>query len=435
MAHIVVIGAGIAGLPTAYELRHILPREHRVTLISDKPKFTFIPSLPWVAFGEIGLDRIQLDLDKLLKGRGINWVSGKVTEMDPHDRWLVAGGEKIEYDYAIIATGAELAMDAIPGLGPEQGYTHSVCNPHHAELARDAWAEFEKNPGPIVVGAVPGASCFGPAYEFALLADYYLRKKGLRDRASITFATAEPYAGHLGIGGMANSRHLVTELMAQKDIELIENANITHITPDTIHLGDGRQLPFKFSMLLPPFRGPAFIRNAPGLGDAKGFVPVKPTYRHPDFPSIYSAGVAVKLPPPEETPLPVGVPKTGQMTEAMGMAAAHNIARELGVIKSNPVTPTLEAICMADFGDTGILFVGDPVLPDPVTRTRRRAIAKRGRWVSWSKLAFEVFFMNKMRFGLAVPWFERWGLRAMGLSLIEPMSEAQEEEEVATYAP
>jgi sulfide:quinone oxidoreductase len=74
-------------------------------------------------------------------------------------------------------------------------------------------------------------------------------------------------------------------------------------------------------------------------------------------------------------------------------------------------------------------------LPDPVTRTRRRAIAKRGRWVSWSKLAFEVFFMNKMRFGLAVPWFERWGLRAMGLSLIEPMSEAQEEEEVATYAP
>jgi sulfide:quinone oxidoreductase len=85
------------------------------------------------------------------------------------------------------------------------------------------------------------------------------------------------------------------------------------------------------------------------------------------------------------------------------------------------VQPTLEAICIADFGDTGIVFIADPVLPDPETGKRRRAITKRGKWVSWSKTAFETFFMTKMKYGLAVPWFERWGLRFMGLSLVEPL--------------
>jgi sulfide:quinone oxidoreductase len=129
----------------------------------------------------------------------------------------------------------------------------------------------------------------------------------------------------------------------------------------------------------------------------------------------------VAIAPPEVTPLPLGVPKTGQMTEAMGMAAAHNIALELGVMGGKPVKPTLEAICMADFGDTGLIFIADPVLPDRKTGKRRRAVVKQGRWVSWSKLAFETFFLAKMRWGMAVPWFERLGLRTLGLSLVEPL--------------
>lgn len=65
--------------------------------------------------------------------------------------------------------------------------------------------------------------------------------------------------------------------------------------------------------------------------------------------------------------------------------------------------------------------IANPVLPDPVTGQRRRAIALQGRWVSWSKKAFEQFFLAKMRCGLSVPWFERWGLRSLGLSLVKPI--------------
>lgn len=421
MAHIVVIGAGIGGLPTVYELRRLLSSCHQITLISNQPNFTFIPSLPWVGLNLISLQRIQLEIKTIVEKRGINWRLGTVIKLDPKRQQITVGDEIITYDYVIIATGAELALDAIPGLGPKSGYTQSVCNPHHAQQASQAWSEFLADPGPLVVGAVPGASCFGPAYEFTLLADAILRRLRQREQISITFVTPEPYVGHLGIGSMANSQGLVTELMAEHNINVLENAEICHISSDTIHLANGQTLPFKYAMLLPPFRGPSFLRENPGLTDEKGFLPVLPTGQHPDYPSLYGIGVVVQINPPEKTPIPIGVPKTGQMTEAMGMAAAHNIACKLGEISSHLMIPTLEALCLADFGQTGLCFLAAPILPDAITGKRRKAIALQGKWVSWSKTAFEQFFLFKMRHGWSVPWFERLALQGFGLSLVKPL--------------
>lgn len=438
MAKIVVIGAGIAGLPAVYELRHLLSRSHRVTLISPSPKFTFIPSLPWVTLGLTSLSNVQIDIKKalekhsqrLLNNRSIELIIGEVTQLDPINQEITVGDSIIPYDFAIIATGAELALDVIPGLGPEGGYTQSVCNPHHAEIARQAWLKFLDNAGPIVVGAMPGAGCFGPIYEFAMLADFVLRKYNIRQQIPITLITPEPYAGHLGVSGMANSAELVKNMLGNREIKLIENTAITHISADKITCANGDNIPFSYSMLLPAFKGPNFARNFPGLGDEKGFIPVLPSCQHHKFDSIYAAGVAVQIIPPEKTPIPIGVPKTGQMSEAMAIAAVHNIALRLGEISGEPVKPTLEAICLADFGDTGIAFIASPVLPDPLTGKRRKAVALQGRWVSWIKLAFERFFLTKMRWGLAVPWFERLGLQVLGLSLVESISSRGDRDDI-----
>lgn len=420
MAHIVVIGAGLGGLPAAYELRHILPHQHQVTLISNQPKFTFVPSLPWIGLGLRSLDRIQLELAKIVPQHGIELIHDAVTAIDPRARQITLRDRTLTYDYVVIATGPELALDALPGLGPDTGYTQSVCNPHHAVLAHEAWETFLQNPGPIIVGAAPGASCFGPAYEFALLASHTLRQKGLREQVPITIVTPEPYAGHLGIGGMGNSRWLIRAMLADRHVDVIDNVAIARIEPDMMYLADGRSLPFKYAMILPPFRGPRFLREAPGLTDAKGFVPVLPTYRHPDFDSVYSVGVVTQLKPVEPTPIPIGVPKVGQMTEEMVMTVAHNIALDLGVIAGQPIKPTLQAICFADFGDSGALFLADPLLPDSEGH-RHRAFTTQGAWVSWAKTGFEKYFMAKMRMGWPMPWFERIGLRAIGLPLVEPI--------------
>jgi sulfide:quinone oxidoreductase len=132
MAHIVIVGAGFGGLSVAYELKHLLHGNHEITLISDEPTFTFIPSLPWVAFKMRQLEDVQLPLAPLLARQGIRWQHGRVTGLDP-DQKRVSVGEDItfDYDYLVIATGASLAYHLMPGLGPEDGYTQSVCNAHH----------------------------------------------------------------------------------------------------------------------------------------------------------------------------------------------------------------------------------------------------------------------------------------------------------------
>lgn len=423
MANVVVIGGGLGGLPTAYELRHYLPREHAVTLISERPEFTFIPGLIRVALNLNPLEDIQLDLSQLTKRHGIEWVLGKVTALDRAKQEItVEKDKKINYDYLAIATGASLAFDEIPGLGPHGGYTQSVCTPDHALQARSAWLEFLENPGSLVVGAMPGTGCFGPAYEFLLMADWELRRRGIRDQVKITYLTPEPFIGHLGIGGLTNAQQLTEELMAKRGIEAIANARITQIDAQTITLAGGRQLPFQYAMIMPSFRGVKFLQEVPGLTDEKGFIPVLPSQKHPDFPSIYALGVSVHLEQPEPTPISIGFPKTGQMTEAMGIAVAHNIAVELGAIRSPFTKPTLETLCFAEFGDTGIAYIAAPVLPDPVTGKRRYSYAVKGRWVNWVKAAFEKYFLLKMRWGLGMPWFEKLGLRLFfGLSMLRSL--------------
>ena len=99
---------------------------------------------------------------------------------------------------------------------------HTVpCGEAHA-----AYQEFLKHPGPVVVGAAQGASCFGPAYEFAMILDSDLRKRKLRHQVPMTFVTSEPYIGHLGLGGVGDSKGLLESAMRERHINWITNARI-----------------------------------------------------------------------------------------------------------------------------------------------------------------------------------------------------------------
>ncbi|MCM1982445.1 NAD(P)/FAD-dependent oxidoreductase [Lyngbya confervoides] len=428
MANIVVIGAGLAGMPAVYELRHALPSRHSVTLICDQPKFTFIPGLIQVALGLKPLDQLQEDLAPLAQRQKLNWVGEKVISLDPiHRQITVASRQIVPYDYLVIATGASLAFDLVPGLGPERGFTHSVCKPNHAVEACQAWSEFLAHPGPLVIGAAPGAGCFGPAYEFALLADHELRRHGIRDQVPMTLITPEPYVGHLGVSGLSHSQSLTTSLLEHHNIAIVDNAAITSVAPHQIILADGRTYAFSYAMILPAFRGAAFLRTVPGLTNEQGFIPVLPSQRHPRFPEIYAAGVVTHVEQPEKNLVPIGIPKTGQMAESMAIAAAHNICVDLGVLRDCLKVPTLDALCFAEFGPTGIAYIAAPVLPDPKTGKRNRSYALQGAWVVWVKAMFEKYFMAKIRWGIGMPWYEKLGLWIFfGLRLQRDLTEAEQ---------
>ncbi|MCW5635434.1 MAG: FAD-dependent oxidoreductase, partial [Rubrivivax sp.] len=162
MAHIVIMGAGIGGLPAAYEMRDHLPREHKVTVVNAVDYFQFVPSNPWIAVGWRKRDDIVLPLAPMLQKKGIEFVGKPVTKIDPGaNRLELGGGGALDYDYLVIVTGPKLAFDEVPGAGPASsgggGHTHSVCTVDHAEAFFKDYEGFLQNPGPVVIGAMPGA--------------------------------------------------------------------------------------------------------------------------------------------------------------------------------------------------------------------------------------------------------------------------------------
>jgi len=164
MANIVIIGASTGGLPAAYEMKAALGSGHSVTIISNTEIFHFVPSNPWVAVGWRSRKDISFSLKEPLEKKGIKFIPEGAAAIDPVKKNIkTSSGAVVPYNYLIIATGPKLAFDDVPGLGPE-GHTVSVCTVDHAEKAFERYQRFLENPGPVVIGAAQGASCFGPAY-------------------------------------------------------------------------------------------------------------------------------------------------------------------------------------------------------------------------------------------------------------------------------
>ena len=422
MAHVVVLGGGIGGVSCAYELKHSVRREDRVTLVSNKPFFQFTPSNPWVAVKWRSKSDITVDLATVMPKHGIAFSAAGAARVHPaENRVELADGSSLAYDYLVIATGPELAFDEIEGFGPDRN-TSSICDVDHATRANQRWEAFCKDPGPIVVGAVQGASCFGPAYEFAMIMDADLRQRRIRDKVPMTFVTAEPYIGHLGVGGVGDTKGILESEMRQRHIKWVTNAKVDKVETDRLHATemdeDGKPrkshaLPFKFSALIPAFRGIAAVRGIEGLANPRGFIIVDKHQRNPKFANIFGVGVCIAIAPLEQTAVPVGVPKTGYMIESMVTATALNIGQ---LVRGEQTTheATWNAICLADFGDSGVAFVAMPQNPP-----RNVNWASSGRWVHVAKVAFEKYFLHKVRAGTTEPYYEKAVMRLLDIGKIK----------------
>ncbi|HEX5488851.1 MAG TPA: FAD/NAD(P)-binding oxidoreductase [Rhodanobacteraceae bacterium] len=428
MAHVVIIGAGLGGMSAAFEIKAALGASHQVTVVGEGGWFSFTPSNPWVAIGWRAPADVQLDAGAALAKRGIAFTGVPATELHPaRNRMDLADGRSLDYDYLVITTGPQLAFDEVPGLGPETGFTQSVCTTPHATQAWQAYQAFLKDPGPMVIGAAQGASCFGPAYEFAMIVDADLRRRKLRDRVPMSFVTPEPYIGHMGLGGVGDSKGLLETELRQRHIKWVTNARIDKVEEARMHVieHDERgkplqphELPFRYAMVIPAFTGVALLRGIEGLVNPRGFVLIDANQCNPKYPNVFAAGVCVAIPPVEATPVATGAPKTGFMIESMVDAVATNIK---AAIDGRPFTAeaTWNAVCLADMGDTGIAFVALPQIPP-----RNVTWAKKGRWVHVAKVAFEKYFMHKVRAGNIGPFYEEGVLKLLGITRLKRRASA-----------
>jgi len=423
MAHVVVLGAGTGGMPAAYEAKAELGRKHEVTVINAAEYFQFVPSNPWVGVGWRKRKDITFDIEPALKRKKINFIAQMVTQIEPDkNRLTLENGESVDYDYLIIATGPKLAFHEIEGTGPIDGHTHSICTIDHAEKAHTGFKELLDNPGHVIMGAAQGASCFGPAYEYALTIDTALRKKKLRDKVPMTFVTSEPYIGHLGLGGVGDSKGMLESEMRQRHISWITNAKVIKVEAGKMfvdeHDRDGNviknhELSFNYSMILPAFKGVDAVAAMENLCNPRGFIKVDQYQRNPTYKNIYAVGVCIAIPPVEVTPVATGTPKTGYMIESMVTAAVHNIEHAIKGEEAEKLG-TWSTICLADFGDTGAAFVAIPQIPP-----RNVTWAKKGKWVHLAKIAFEKYFIRKMKKGSSEPLYEKYVLKMMGIKRLK----------------
>jgi len=226
----------------------------------------------------------------------------------------------------------------------------------------------------------------------------------------MTFVTAEPYIGHLGLDGVGNTKGLLEAEMRERHIGWVTNAKVTKIDKDKMYVDEmettkkvkqKHELDFGYSMMLPPFKGIDALQGLDGLVNPAGFVFVDKNQRNEKYPEVYGIGVCIAIPPMGNSLVPVGVPKTGYMIESMAHAATDNIA---AILRGGEATAeaTWNAICLADFGDSGVMFVAQPQIPP-----RNVNWAADGKWVHTAKVAFEKLFLKRLAKGKPTSAFEK----------------------------
>jgi sulfide:quinone oxidoreductase len=315
---VLILGGGVGGLVAANELRKALPDEHRVVLVEREASFAFSPSFLWLMTGDRTAEKISRPLSRL-QGRGIEVVRGEIERIDPQKREAVVNGQSLMGDYLIIALGAELAPEAIPGLSQAGHNFYSLAG---AAAARDAFAGFTGGKL-VVLTAAPAYKCPAAPYEAAMLLEYACRTRKLREKTQIDLYAAEP--GPMGVAGPEVSR-AVRQMVEAKGIAYHPEHQIKEVDPAARRLSftNGIEAHFDLLAYVPPHRAPKVVRDA-GLTGESGWVPVDRHTLMTKHSRVYALGDVVSIPLAMGKPLP----KAGVFAQGEARVVAKNIAHAI----------------------------------------------------------------------------------------------------------
>jgi sulfide:quinone oxidoreductase len=457
MARVVIVGAGFAGHTAALYLGDALGEDHEITVVNRLETFSYVPSWVWVGIGRMPVSKTRFPLRRVYDKFGVRFVHGQATEVHPDERYVVvepgdghAGATRLDYDHLLIATGPKLDFEGTKGLGPEGGFSESICTGPHAERARDHYLqEVERlrkgERRRFVIGTGhPGATCQGAAFEYITNIHKDLVRRGVRENADLLWLSNEQALGDFGVAGInirrrgqvLSSAEFIEAVFKEYGIRWQVRTGVLGLEEGTIHWegfdGERGETGCDFSMLIPRFLGqPLGFLDKDGNDVSEqvvapnGLVKVDAVYglpydeltqqpdawpavyQNPAYPEIFAAGIAFAPPGPISVPhttpngtsISAAPPRTGMISGIIGRVVALNI---IELVKTGRMThrermTEMYAACIASMGDS--LWDGSAavIMIYPVVPDHRRYPNEEGRDL----------FVTHMEMGLSGAWMKR----------------------------
>jgi sulfide:quinone oxidoreductase len=380
---VVVLGGGVGGLVAANDLARRLGPAHRITLVERGARHAFAPSFLWLMTGARRPAQITRELRALVERR-VEVVQAEVRSIDVAAGRVDLDDGSIAYDSLLIALGAELAADAIPGL---TGVAHGFYTLAAAEQLGKALPSFKGGVVAVVVGGTP-YKCPGAPHEAAMLIGALFRRHGIQ--AEVHLFTPEPQPMPVAgpeLGGALRS------MLEDRGIVFHPLHRLASVLPGPRELLFESQPSFRYDLLVavPPHRGPALVRQG-GLANEAGWIPVDPRTLETSRRRVHAIGDVTTIPIPGrwKQDLPLMLPKAGVFAHAQALVAAARMAAEVNGTEASAEFCG-DGYCMLEAGEdlAGFAFGNFFAEPTPEIRLRRIGMA----W-HLGKVAFEKWWLT-----------------------------------------
>jgi len=375
---IIVLGGGIGGIVAATQLRKQLPPEHRVVLIERESRYAFSPSFPWLMVGKRRTKNITRSRAKLSK-LGVDLIQGEIEKVDAQQRSVWVNGQELSADYLLIALGAEMAPETIPGLS-ETGHTFYTLE--GAERLNQVRQEFRSGRLVILVSSMP-FKCPAAPLEAALLLENDCRLRHVREAVQIDLYTPEP--GPMPLSGPENSRAL-REMVEAKSITYHPEHAVTHVDPANkrLHFANDTTADFDLLVYVPPHRAPQVVREA-GLVGESGWIPVDKYTMATKFANVYAIGDVTGIKLNIGKPLP----KAGVIAHGQAEVVVNNLVHEI-TGKGAPTRFNGHGECFIEIGDGKAGLGRGNFYAEPKPEMK---LHKPGYFMHWGKVAFEKYWL------------------------------------------